>query len=91
MSEIIAGLHVTAVYRLRRTWAVISKEQREEYAECIKLMDTEKNKGYYEGVLKAIPLDQPCLPYFGERSPPIILIRCAWFFKLSFHLVQVTS
>ena len=68
MSEIIAGLHVAAVYRLRRTWAAISKEQREDYAECIKLMDTEKNKGYYEDILKGISLDQPCTPYFGKRT-----------------------
>jgi hypothetical protein len=46
----------------------ISREMREEYAECIKLMDSEKNTGYYESILRDIPSNAPCTPYFGNEG-----------------------
>jgi hypothetical protein len=82
MNEIISGLHVTSVYRLRRTWAAIPKEKREAYAECIKLIDTEENHARFQEMLHRVPKDVPCLPYFGyflnqinslEDQPDIIL------------------
>ena len=65
---------------------------REEYAECIKLMDSEKNKGYYDSVLRDIPPTAACTPYFGKVSLTSIvflsilkLLASGHFFRLLFE------
>eukprot|EP01096_Ripella_sp_DP13-Kostka_P005712 TRINITY_DN1979_c1_g1_i1.p1 TRINITY_DN1979_c1_g1~~TRINITY_DN1979_c1_g1_i1.p1 ORF type:complete len:456 (+),score=129.65 TRINITY_DN1979_c1_g1_i1:412-1779(+) len=63
MLAITAGLNMSVVQRLRKTWKMVPKKQMDDLQELEDLMDCRSNYKIYRHQLEHSPL--PCVPYFG--------------------------
>eukprot|EP01103_Thecamoeba_quadrilineata_P003596 TRINITY_DN13356_c0_g1_i1.p1 TRINITY_DN13356_c0_g1~~TRINITY_DN13356_c0_g1_i1.p1 ORF type:complete len:791 (-),score=164.51 TRINITY_DN13356_c0_g1_i1:68-2440(-) len=61
--EIVSGLQISAVHRLKRTWEIISKKKMSTFRELVDLMAVSNNWKNYREVLKQC--NPPALPYLG--------------------------
>jgi son of sevenless-like protein len=72
--EMLSALHNSAISRLKRSWAIVSKEHKEIFDQLSKLMSPMPNfKNYREEITKS---KLPWLPYLG-----IHLTVCSQYFK----------
>lgn len=61
--EILSGLGVSSVYRLRKTWDLIDTKLQATYEELKAIMSPNQNAGAYRACLRSLSL--PCVPYIG--------------------------
>jgi len=63
MMEIISGLQCSSIFRLKHTWALLSKQQLKKYEDIHNLMSRERNFHLFREHLHSV--DPPCIPYLG--------------------------
>lgn len=61
--EILSGLGVTCVYRLRKSWAAVDPRLVAQYEELRTLMSPTQNSAAYRAHMRSI--NPPCIPYIG--------------------------
>ena len=64
MLAIVAGLNMTPIRRLKRTWEQVPQRSMTMLAQCETMMNTNKNFGNYRHKLSTIVA--PCVPFIGE-------------------------
>jgi son of sevenless-like protein len=62
---ILAGLSSSPIFRLARSWALLSQRTNATYAALRKLMDPTKNFANYREVLASTNAFVPCIPFLG--------------------------
>merc|ERR1712137_1078826 len=62
--EILAGLSLSPIHRLAKTWEGVAKKHVEIMNDLNALMNVTGNWGLYRSTLKQ--RNPPCIPYFGE-------------------------
>eukprot|EP01104_Vermistella_antarctica_P010604 TRINITY_DN2841_c0_g2_i1.p1 TRINITY_DN2841_c0_g2~~TRINITY_DN2841_c0_g2_i1.p1 ORF type:complete len:656 (-),score=140.63 TRINITY_DN2841_c0_g2_i1:268-2235(-) len=66
LQEILAGLNLAAVQRLKKTWEGLSEASMELFQMVDKFMTPMSNYKTYRGALKKLRTEKdPCLPYVG--------------------------
>ena len=61
--EVLSGLGVSSVYRLRKTWGLIDIKLLALYEEMKSIMSQNQNAAAYRTYLRSLSL--PCVPYIG--------------------------
>lgn len=64
MLAIVAGLNMTPIRRLKRTWEQVPQRFMTMLAQCETMLNTNKNFGNYRHKLSTIVA--PCVPFIGE-------------------------
>ncbi|QLQ81212.1 hypothetical protein HG537_0E05670 [Torulaspora globosa] len=64
MTAIVSALCSSPIYRLKKTWPLVSKECTNVLKELNKLMDSAKNFIHYRELLRSVK-DVACVPFFG--------------------------
>lgn len=64
MTAIISALYSSPIHRLKKTWAMVSRETMSLLQNMNKLMNSSRNFNEYRDMLKFIGLE-PCVPFFG--------------------------
>lgn len=64
MTAIISALFSSPIHRLKKTWALVSRETMSLLQNMNKLMNSSRNFNEYRDMLKFIGLE-PCVPFFG--------------------------
>lgn len=64
MTAIVSALCSSPIYRLKKTWPLVSKECTTILKELSKLMDSAKNFIHYRELLRSVK-DVACVPFFG--------------------------
>lgn len=64
MTAIVSAMFSSPIYRLKQTWALVSKSYKEKLNKLNMLMDSTKNFSRYREVLDSIH-NVPCVPFFG--------------------------
>ena len=65
MLAIVAGLNMTPIRRLKRTWEQVPQRSMTMLSQCETMLNTNKNFGNYRHKLSTIVA--PCVPFIGER------------------------
>jgi son of sevenless-like protein len=65
MLAIVAGLNMTPIRRLKRTWEQVPQRSMTMLAQCETMLNTNKNFGNYRHKLSTIVA--PCVPFIGQR------------------------
>ncbi|KAJ3343459.1 RasGEF [Gonapodya sp. JEL0774] len=67
--EIVAGLNLSSVTRMQKTWAALPKKYTDVWASLNKLISNEENHRVYRTCIRTLRdklgPDAPCLPYLG--------------------------
>ncbi|KXS20307.1 ras GEF [Gonapodya prolifera JEL478] len=67
--EIVAGLNLSSVTRMQKTWAALPKKYTDVWASLNKLISNEENHRVYRTSIRTLRdklgPDAPCLPYLG--------------------------
>merc|ERR1712137_1135793 len=71
--EILAGLSLSPIHRLAKTWEGVAKKHVEILSSLREMMTTQGNWGQYRTTLKQ--RDPPCLPYFGMYLTDLTFIE----------------
>ncbi|QLL33651.1 hypothetical protein HG536_0E05620 [Torulaspora globosa] len=64
MTAIVSALCSSPIYRLKKTWPLVSRECTNVLKELNKLMDSAKNFIHYRELLRSVK-DVACVPFFG--------------------------
>lgn len=64
MTAIISALYSSPIHRLKKTWAMVSRDTMSLLQNMNKLMNSSRNFNEYRDMLKFIGLE-PCVPFFG--------------------------
>lgn len=64
LMHIVAGLNCSAVYRLKRTWELVSQRSISTLTFLGNLMSPENNHALYRDALRLV--GSPCVPFLGE-------------------------
>lgn len=64
MTAIISALYSSPIHRLKKTWAIVSRDTMSLLQNMNKLMNSSRNFNEYRDMLKFIGLE-PCVPFFG--------------------------
>ena len=65
MLAIVAGLNMTPIRRLKRTWEQVPQRFMTMLSQCETMLNTNKNFGNYRHKLSTIVA--PCVPFIGEQ------------------------
>lgn len=73
MWGVVSALNTTCIFRLRKTWALLSAQQRKKFEALNKLTDASRNYHLYrEKLTDVIP---PCVPFFGLYAKDLTFIE----------------
>ena len=67
LMHIVAGLNCSAVYRLKRTWELVSQRAVSTLTFLGNLMSPENNHALYRDALRLV--GAPCVPFLGRELP----------------------
>lgn len=65
MTAVISGLSSSPVYRLKKTWALVTQTYRDKLTRLSAVMDSSRNFAKYREVLNHVKDDSPCIPFLG--------------------------
>lgn len=75
MTSIISALSSSPVFRLRKTWALVSADYKEKFSKFSKVMDSNKNFNTYRELFNTVKLRKPALPFFGVYLSDLIFTQ----------------
>ncbi|KAL6940512.1 hypothetical protein ACO0QE_004416 [Hanseniaspora vineae] len=65
MTAVISGLSSSPVYRLKKTWGLVTQAYRDKLTRLSAVMDSSRNFAKYREVLNHVKDDSPCIPFLG--------------------------
>lgn len=73
MWGIVSALNTTCIFRLRKTWALLSSQQRKKFESLNKITDASRNYYLYRQILADVL--PPCVPFFGLYTKDLTFIE----------------
>lgn len=73
MAALVAGLKMSTLARLKKTWAEVSDKQKQQLDHLEAIMDRTKNFAKYHELLKTI--NPPCVPFIGFYLSALVFIE----------------
>ena len=73
MWGIVSALNTTCIFRLRKTWALLSAQQRKKFEDMNKITDASRNYHWYRQKLADVL--PPCVPFFGIYAKDLTFIE----------------
>ncbi|XBW37526.1 hypothetical protein QEN19_003108 [Hanseniaspora menglaensis] len=75
MTSIISALSASPVFRLKKTWALVSAEHKEKFLKLSKVVDSNKNFNVYREMFNKVKFVKPALPFFGVYLSDLIFTQ----------------
>ncbi|QSL64821.1 hypothetical protein MERGE_002124 [Pneumocystis wakefieldiae] len=73
VTSIISGINSAPIYRLKRTWELVTKKTINTFDSLNKMMDSSKNFSEYRELLRLI--NPPCVPFLGVYLTDLTFIE----------------
>lgn len=73
MWGVVSALNTACIFRLRKTWALLSIQQRRKFESLDKITDASRNYHWYREKLANV--EPPCVPFFGLYAKDLTFIE----------------